>query len=114
MYFTESEFRCRCGCGLSEVNPLLIESLESLRVMVGKPIIVNSGIRCAKHNSAVGGAKASQHLLGNAADIHVDGITSYELANLASEIPAFGNGGIGRYANFVHVDVRGVMSRWYG
>ena len=48
----------------------LIENiLDPLREAYGKPIIVTSGYRCQKLNSAVGGAKTSQHLTGEAADI---------------------------------------------
>lgn len=48
----------------------LIENiLDPLREVYGKPIIVTSGYRCQKLNSAVGGAKTSQHLTGEAADI---------------------------------------------
>lgn len=48
----------------------LIENiLDPLREAYGKSIIVTSGYRCQKLNSAVGGAKTSQHLTGEAADI---------------------------------------------
>lgn len=43
--------------------------LDPLRQWYGKPIIVNSGYRCNKLNIAVKGAKNSQHLFGEAADI---------------------------------------------
>lgn len=43
--------------------------LDPLREMYGKPIIVNSGYRCPQLNAAVGGAKNSQHMRGEAADI---------------------------------------------
>lgn len=50
---------------------LLAETvLEPLRTAYGKPIVVSSGFRCAALNKAVGGARSSQHLLGQAADIH--------------------------------------------
>lgn len=50
---------------------LLAESvLEPLRQAYGKPIVVSSGFRCAALNKAVGGSRTSQHLLGQAADIH--------------------------------------------
>ena len=48
----------------------LIENvLNPLREMYGKPITVNSGYRCPKLNAAVGGAKNSHHMRGEAADI---------------------------------------------
>lgn len=50
----------------------LIETvLDPLREWYGKPIIVNSGYRCEALNKAIGGAKSSQHMLGEAADITV-------------------------------------------
>lgn len=50
---------------------LLVENiLDPLREAWDAPIIVSSGYRCPKLNRAVGGAKTSQHMLGQAADIH--------------------------------------------
>lgn len=43
--------------------------LDPLREAFGKPIIVNSGYRCAELNKAVNGALTSQHMRGEAADI---------------------------------------------
>lgn len=43
--------------------------LDPLREAWGKPIIVNSGYRCSMLNTIVGGARNSQHLRGEAADI---------------------------------------------
>lgn len=43
--------------------------LDPLREMYGKPIRVNSGYRCPKLNSAVGGSATSEHRYGMAADI---------------------------------------------
>ena len=44
--------------------------LEPLRERYGKPIIISSGYRCPALNKLVGGASASDHQFGNAADIH--------------------------------------------
>ena len=51
---------------------LVHEVLDPARERLGKPIIVNSGYRCAKHNREVGGATNSQHMKGEAADIRCD------------------------------------------
>ena len=63
-YFQIAEFACRCGCGLSKVDPKLIEILDSVRTIFGRPIIITSGTRCVTHNAAIGGAKNSAHLIG--------------------------------------------------
>lgn len=74
--FCKSETARRKGIDNSptnaaEVNILRLVNnvLDPLRTAWGKPIVVNSGYRCAKLNKAVGGASSSQHLTGQAADI---------------------------------------------
>ena len=52
------------------LEKLIANVLQPLRDKYGKPIIVDSGYRCPKLNQVVGGAKTSQHLFGQAADIH--------------------------------------------
>ncbi len=53
----------------AQLSNLVTHVLDPLREMYGKPITVNSGYRCPKLNAAVGGAKSSQHMRGEAADI---------------------------------------------
>ena len=48
--------------------------LEPLRAFAGKPIVISSGYRCPALNRAVGGASQSQHLRGEAADLHLPSI----------------------------------------
>ena len=58
-------------------TPKIIDSLQALatnvldpiRLAWGRPVVVNSGYRCPRLNTLVGGAKNSQHLYGQAADI---------------------------------------------
>ena len=50
------------------------EVLQPLRDYEGKPIHVNSGYRCPELNEAVHGVGDSQHLYGEAADLHVPNI----------------------------------------
>ena len=54
---------------IERLNALMIECLDKVREMWGKPIGVNSGYRSAELNRAVGGDENSQHLRGEAADI---------------------------------------------
>lgn len=53
----------------ANLTALVANVLDPLREAYGKPIVVNSGYRCEKLNKLVGGAKKSQHLTGQAADI---------------------------------------------
>ncbi len=70
-YFKLQEFNCKCGCNPSKIimNPFLLNSLNSIRIKWNKPLIVSSGLRCAKHNKSIGGATHSAHLTGEAADL---------------------------------------------
>ena len=54
----------------SNLNQLIDNILDPLREASRQPIIVSSGYRCPELNKAVKGAKSSQHVLGQAADIH--------------------------------------------
>ena len=51
------------------LRSLVEHVLDPLREAYGKPIYVNSGYRSPALNSAVGGARNSQHMKGQAADI---------------------------------------------
>lgn len=47
-------------------------TLNTIRGLIGVPIIITSGYRSPEVNSAVGGAKSSFHTLGRAADLTCD------------------------------------------
>lgn len=53
----------------ANLTELVDNILDPLREAWGSPIIVTSGYRCQQLNKAVGGAKSSQHVYGQAADI---------------------------------------------
>lgn len=113
--FKRKEFACKCSCGLglgeSDINPELIEVVQDVRDTFDKPIVINSGLRCEKHNKRVGGAPRSQHLLGTAADIRVQGVEPIEVYRyLAAKYPK--KFGIGNYKNFTHIDVRTNKARF--
>ena len=48
---------------------LINECLDKIRIAYGKPIYVNSGYRCNELNNRVKGSNTSHHLYGKAADI---------------------------------------------
>ena len=57
---------------IENLRHLCFEILQPLRDYVGAPVHINSGYRCKALNEALGGVKGSQHLSGQAADIHVE------------------------------------------
>lgn len=63
--------------------------LDPLRDALGRSVSVNSAYRSAAVNKAIGGSTTSQHMLGEAADIRVDGMTPQQLATFiaAEKLP---------------------------
>jgi zinc D-Ala-D-Ala carboxypeptidase len=67
---------------LQNLSDLARNVLDPLNDKVGGKIRISSAYRSPAVNSAVGGAKGSQHMKGQAADITVSGMDALELANL--------------------------------
>ena len=118
--FKVREFRCRDGSDAIMIDQTLVVLLQAIREHFGKPVTITSGYRTAAHNTAVGGAKSSQHLLGRAADIQVQDTDPLAVAAYAESLMP-GWGGVGRYPvkagrtkGWVHVDTRANKSRWTG
>ena len=80
--FDRREFACKCGCGFDGISPTLVALVQEIRDEVGKPVYIESGCRCPRHNKAIGGVRNSAHLAGEAADIRVEGMRSYYLFRL--------------------------------
>lgn len=64
--------------------------LEPVRNRINRPLIVNSWYRSSKYNALVGGKKTSQHIKGEAVDIHLDAdCWKIELAQLVPLFKAY-------------------------
>lgn len=119
--FNIKEFNCKCGCempfeAIENTKELAIQ-LQVLRDTLGEPVKVISGYRCEDYNKEVGGVKKSQHLLGKAADISVNGWETRAIKDILSDLifsKHILKGGIGLYRTFTHYDTRGRNARWYG
>ena len=93
----------------------LVGQLQFLRDYTGRAITVNSGYRSPEYNAKIGGVKNSQHLLGKAADITIEGLKPAEVYRLIDELIDMGlmlQGGLGSYKSFTHYDIRKTKSRW--
>lgn len=64
---------------IESLKSLCVHILEPIRIFYKKPVIVPSAFRSVDVNRAAGGAKNSQHLNGEAADIHIPGINNSDL-----------------------------------
>jgi uncharacterized protein YcbK (DUF882 family) len=129
-HFSVEEFDCHDGDNtpypsewIDERLHPLCTVLEAVRAEIGnRPIHILSGYRTLAHNTAVGGAKQSQHLLGRAADIQAEGIAPSEVHAVILRLFDAGTieiGGLGLYPGWVHIDLRprpadGHLARWTG
>lgn len=109
-HFKREEFECPCGCGFDTVDKQLIDYLEAIREHFGRPITITSGCRCPEYNEKIGGAPASQHVQGRAADIQVKETDVKEVQYFAKGLVQ--HGGVGSYDSFTHIDSRGTAARW--
>lgn len=108
--FRLSEFGHK-GNEYPEMDSQFLDTLQLLRDLVGKPVVITSGSRTPEYNKQIGGVPDSQHLENRAADLKVDGMTPKEIADYAVKA---GFTGIGVYDKHLHVDTREVPSYWEG
>lgn len=99
-FYRFDEFRSK-GNGWIKVSRQLAWALDRYREKVGPTAIV-SGYRDPAHNAAVGGAKASRHMAGDAADLNpavsLDAVRAWRLFT--------GIGYQGATGRVRHVDMR--------
>lgn len=81
--FTRSATALRLGIdnspsveAISNLQNLCQHVLEPLRQHFGCPVVISSGYRCRRLNKAVGGVARSQHITGEAADLHLPDIAT--------------------------------------
>jgi uncharacterized protein YcbK (DUF882 family) len=101
------------------MDPRLFDALHGIHEKLGasQPFQIISGYRSPAtnamlHSRSDGVASHSQHLLGKASDIRLEGV---DLVRLHKAALSQGAGGVGYYpvSNFVHVDV-GPVRTWNG
>src|SRR5690606_14662591 len=107
--FSLSEFQSKDGSPMPYevyINVLeLAKNLQLIRDYTGLPNLVTSGYRPPQHHKAVGGSPDSHHLVGEAGDIMVVGVSPERLhAILVTLINAgiISQGGEALYNGFVH------------
>jgi hypothetical protein len=85
---------------------------QRARDRIGRPFLVTSWYRPPAINRAVGGAKYSRHLVGDAIDFLCEGLTGNQLYWF---LEPWWPGGLGRYTQFpylCHIDARSYRARW--
>jgi len=82
------------------LNPTLRGVLDQVANRFG-PVSVNSTCRSVRHNAAVGGARRSHHIGGNAVDFSVNGNARAVHAFLSNQRSV---GGLKYYGSHFHID----------
>jgi len=121
---TRREVACRCGCGFDSLAEETVAVFQGIRDFINRPIIITSGCRCPDRNAAIGGAVGSQHMLGAALDMRVDGWSDRQFGAMIKEahkqVPVVRE--LLRYCEFansrnrdvVHMDTGRVRNRVFG
>ncbi|MBW9053431.1 YcbK family protein [Rhizobium mesosinicum] len=85
-------------------KPDLMRVIKTVETHFGKPVVVTSGYRDPQHNREVGGAEESMHKSCEAADIQINGVSKWDIAEYIRSLP--NRGGVGTYCHTdsVHLD----------
>lgn len=119
--FKVKEFKQQDGkCDTVLVDEDLVAVLQEVRDHFGAAVHINSAYRSPGYNVIVGGSSKSQHCIGTATDLWIQGVEPLQIVLYFSSMDYFKNrGGLGLYsrasssqAGFVHVDTRATKSRW--
>lgn len=106
-YFSVRELACGCGCGRGQddMDADFMRKMEQIRVTFDRPMAVNSGFRCPRHDEAVGGSGSGCHTVGKALDIATPS-SEYRmwLIKIAS---AHSITRVGMAKDFIHMDMCG-------
>lgn len=108
------EYSCRCcssfppswiGGEPTEAHKRLFTDFEEIRQAWGKPIVINSGYRCIKHNQEVGGEPCSIHIAGLALDLSpFNDERAEDLLNIILKMKPYLRVGYYQKKNFLHID----------
>ena len=89
--FSKLEFQCPCSCGANRISSVLVEKLQKVRNIIGRPLIITSGVRCEFYSASIKASLNSSHVpdsygIGNAVDIAcTNSKDRYELVQVAQK-----------------------------
>ena len=83
----------------------LAEFLEKVRLLLNKPIHINSAYRSPEVNNLLGSKPTSQHCLGCAADIKVGGLTPDQVVNSIVKSDLKYDQVIREFDSWVHISI---------
>ena len=89
---------------ITNLNRLAV-LLENVRTLIKKPIRINSAYRSPEVNALLGSKPTSQHCVGCAADIRVDGMTPDEIVRIIKDSSIVFDQLIREFDSWVHISI---------
>jgi uncharacterized protein YcbK (DUF882 family) len=93
---------------VASLRGLVDAVLQPLRDVLNRPVIVTSGYRCEELNMGINGSPTSQHMLGQAADIVVPELGTFEVVRTVLELGLPFDQLIEEFGRWVHVSHCGI------
>ena len=108
IYFEENEFMMGGKEPVyDKMNEDILQALNIIRHKISKPLVLTSTYRSEEYNKSVGGAKHSQHVLGNAADISIENLDGHDVYLIIKILISLDlSFGINWNKKFIHMDCR--------
>jgi len=88
---------------IANLKQLVLQVLQPLRDKLDCPVTITSGLRPDWLNKAIGGSKTSQHMVGEAADFQVAGMTTLEVCRAIMDLGLPYDQLIEEFGEWVHV-----------
>lgn len=108
---THSDIGIRHGIDNSPTGDIVVnltrlaKTLERVRLLFNKPIRINSAFRNVEVNALVGSKPTSQHCIGCAADITIDGLTPDAIVKAISKSDIQYDQLIREFDSWVHISI---------
>ncbi len=94
--------RVKCVASLE----LVVAALNKIQERFNSPLVITSGYRCEALNKAVGGVPNSQHMLGEAADFYIVGVSLPQVFYYIVNNMEFDQCILYRRKKIIHISVR--------
>ena len=118
-HFKQSEYACKCGCGLDSIAPEQFVISELVRKFEGgQPYTLSSACRCHAYNEAVQFQYKPNYVANSSKSKHMDCLAVDYPSKKPKELYKFLDNllpdtyGMGLYSWGVHLDIREQRARW--
>ncbi len=88
---------------IEELTKLCVEIMQPIRNYFERAVIISSGYRCLELNTLIGGSKTSQHMKGQAADFHINTISTATIVDACIKLSLPYHQLINEFGRWVHI-----------